>query len=288
MAYRAFRCTAPRIQPQIAKSRRIDRQASTDTLQPPLTRNDSARPYTPSRAPHWGDRHTLLGRALVSAVARVGLPAESGSWRHRHTRRVRARPPASEGTSRDRPGDCCRVRDARRHTSGNGSAQRLLEFLSRAAGVSPRPPRPGITCAEPRSGKAIVEHTAINPNKAAHIGHLRNSALGDTLVRVLRFSGIPVEVQNYIDDTGVQVADVVVGFRVLEKMSLADDPEDRGQHSLRLLLLGSLRARRRSGTERTRRSSRSGRKRSTTSNTVATRTPTSPPSSPIASSAVTC
>ena len=77
------------------------------------------------------------------------------------------------------------------------------------------------------SGKAIVEHTAINPNKAAHIGHLRNAALGDTLVRVLRFSGIPVEVQNYIDDTGVQVADVVVGFRVLEKKSLDRDPRDR-------------------------------------------------------------
>ena len=72
------------------------------------------------------------------------------------------------------------------------------------------------------AGKAIVEHTAINPNKAAHIGHLRNSTLGDTLVRVLRFSGISVEVQNYIDDTGVQVADVVVGFRVLENMSVAD------------------------------------------------------------------
>jgi arginyl-tRNA synthetase len=65
----------------------------------------------------------------------------------------------------------------------------------------------------PGPGKAIVEHTAINPNKAAHIGHLRNAALGDTLVRVLRFRGVPVEVQNYIDDTGVQVADVVVGFR---------------------------------------------------------------------------
>src|ERR1700730_8943857 len=62
-------------------------------------------------------------------------------------------------------------------------------------------------------GKTIVEHTAINPNKAAHIGHLRNSALGDTLVRVQRFRGVQVEVQNYIDDTGVQVADVVVGFR---------------------------------------------------------------------------
>ncbi|HYJ93624.1 MAG TPA: arginine--tRNA ligase, partial [Vicinamibacterales bacterium] len=81
---------------------------------------------------------------------------------------------------------------------------------------------PALSAPSRDSGKAIVEHTAINPNKAAHIGHLRNSALGDTLVRVLRFSGIPVEVQNYIDDTGVQVADVVVGFRVLEKMSLAD------------------------------------------------------------------
>jgi arginyl-tRNA synthetase len=69
-------------------------------------------------------------------------------------------------------------------------------------------------------GKTIVEHTAINPNKAAHIGHLRNSALGDTLVRVQRFRGVPVEVQNYIDDTGVQVADVVVGFRELEKKHL--------------------------------------------------------------------
>ena len=74
----------------------------------------------------------------------------------------------------------------------------------------------------PAAGKAIVEHTAINPNKAAHIGHLRNSALGDTLVRVLRFRGVPVEVQNYIDDTGVQVADVVVGFRVLEGKSLEE------------------------------------------------------------------
>ena len=71
------------------------------------------------------------------------------------------------------------------------------------------------------TAKTIVEHTAINPNKAAHIGHLRNSALGDTLVRVLRFRGTPVEVQNYIDDTGVQVADVVVGFRELEQLDLA-------------------------------------------------------------------
>jgi arginyl-tRNA synthetase len=68
--------------------------------------------------------------------------------------------------------------------------------------------------------KVIVEHTAINPNKAAHVGHLRNAALGDTLVRVLRFCGLPVEVQNYIDDMGVQVADVIVGFKELEQKSL--------------------------------------------------------------------
>jgi arginyl-tRNA synthetase len=68
--------------------------------------------------------------------------------------------------------------------------------------------------------KTIVEHTAINPNKAAHVGHLRNAALGDTLVRVLRFRDTPVEIQNYIDDTGVQVADVIVGFRELEGQSL--------------------------------------------------------------------
>ena len=80
---------------------------------------------------------------------------------------------------------------------------------------------PGALAVQAGTAKAIVEHTAINPNKAAHIGHLRNSALGDTLVRVLRFRGVPVEVQNYIDDTGVQVADVVVGFRVLQEKTLA-------------------------------------------------------------------
>jgi len=61
-------------------------------------------------------------------------------------------------------------------------------------------------------GHVVVEHTSINPNKAAHIGHLRNAILGDTFVRVLRHRGRDVGVQNYIDDTGVQVADVVVGF----------------------------------------------------------------------------
>jgi arginyl-tRNA synthetase len=70
--------------------------------------------------------------------------------------------------------------------------------------------------------KIIVEHTNINPNKAAHIGHLRNAILGDTFVRMLRAIGRRVEVQNYIDNTGVQVADVVVAFEHLEKKSPTD------------------------------------------------------------------
>src|SRR5688500_6036542 len=81
--------------------------------------------------------------------------------------------------------------------------------------------------ASPRASEApgprvIVEHTSINPNKAAHIGHLRNAVLGDTFVRVLRDRGHEVGVQNYIDDTGVQVADVVVGFQHLEGKRLPD------------------------------------------------------------------
>jgi arginyl-tRNA synthetase len=76
--------------------------------------------------------------------------------------------------------------------------------------------------AAPNAEKTIVEHTNINPNKAAHIGHLRNAILGDTFVRMLRAAGHRVEVQNYIDNTGVQVADVVVGFVHLEEKSPAD------------------------------------------------------------------
>jgi arginyl-tRNA synthetase len=72
------------------------------------------------------------------------------------------------------------------------------------------------------AAKRMVEHTSVNPNKAAHIGHVRNSVLGDTFVRILRANGERTEVQNYIDNTGVQVADVVVGFIHLEKMNLDD------------------------------------------------------------------
>jgi arginyl-tRNA synthetase len=92
-------------------------------------------------------------------------------------------------------------------------------FLDRphfvAAWISPPPP-----AAPQDGGKTIVEHTAINPNKAAHIGHLRNAALGDAFGRLLRYLGRPVEIQNYIDDTGVQVADVAVAFREIERKDL--------------------------------------------------------------------
>ena len=76
------------------------------------------------------------------------------------------------------------------------------------------------TISVPDRPKQMVEHTSINPNKAAHIGHVRNAVLGDTFVRILLAAGERVEIQNYIDNTGVQVADVVVGFMHIEKLSL--------------------------------------------------------------------
>ncbi len=79
--------------------------------------------------------------------------------------------------------------------------------------------------ADAPSGKILVEHSSINPNKAAHVGHLRNAILGDTFVRLLKFAGREVDVQNYIDNTGVQVADVVVGFLNIERKSRAEIEE---------------------------------------------------------------
>ena len=99
-------------------------------------------------------------------------------------------------------------------------------FLNRAAYASRMMAAPiaktQVSTALPLAEKIIVEHTNINPNKAAHIGHLRNAALGDTFVRLLRARGAPVEVQNYIDNTGVQVADVVAGFLHMEMKSPDD------------------------------------------------------------------
>ncbi|MGA8308510.1 MAG: arginine--tRNA ligase [Terriglobales bacterium] len=83
--------------------------------------------------------------------------------------------------------------------------------------------------AEVPAGKILVEHSSINPNKAAHVGHLRNAILGDTFVRLLKFAGREVDVQNYIDNTGVQVADVVVGFLNIEKKSRAEIEQLAGQ-----------------------------------------------------------
>ncbi len=82
---------------------------------------------------------------------------------------------------------------------------------------------------EPEEEKIIIEHTNINPNKAAHIGHLRNACLGDTLARCLRYKKEKVEVQNYIDDTGVQVVDVVFGFMEMEKKSLEEIEKIQGK-----------------------------------------------------------
>jgi arginyl-tRNA synthetase len=64
--------------------------------------------------------------------------------------------------------------------------------------------------------KIFIEHTSVNPNKAMHIGHLRNSVLGDTVARVLQWLGFSTEVCNYIDDTGLQVVDVVTALLYLD------------------------------------------------------------------------
>ena len=88
-------------------------------------------------------------------------------------------------------------------------------FLRENAATDPLPHRPSAS-----GTKVCVEHTSVNPNKAAHVGHVRNSVLGDTFQRILKVTGKSVEVQNYIDNTGVQVADVVVGFIYLENTDL--------------------------------------------------------------------
>ena len=105
--------------------------------------------------------------------------------------------------------------------AGNGYINVRLDRGAYAFGLLNAPDRAATETVD-RGQKVIVEHTNINPNKAAHIGHLRNAILGDTFVRMLRHRGQFVEVQNYIDNTGVQVADVVVGFHFLEKKTPRD------------------------------------------------------------------
>jgi arginyl-tRNA synthetase len=113
--------------------------------------------------------------------------------------------------------------------AGNGYINIRLDRAAYASALLKPEAEPVMTA----TGKFIVEHTNINPNKAAHIGHLRNAVLGDTFVRMLRKSGRLVETQNYIDNTGVQVADVVAGFHFLENktpaqvQALINDPTVR-------------------------------------------------------------
>jgi arginyl-tRNA synthetase len=96
----------------------------------------------------------------------------------------------------------------------------LNVFYNRAKFLAENSSKDFLKTSGENSPKVCVEHTSVNPNKAAHIGHVRNSVLGDTFVRILKANGKRVEIQNYIDNTGVQVADVVVGFVHLRKLNL--------------------------------------------------------------------
>ncbi|HEY0459331.1 MAG TPA: arginine--tRNA ligase, partial [Pyrinomonadaceae bacterium] len=96
----------------------------------------------------------------------------------------------------------------------------LNVFYNRAKFLSENAEKDFFKTSDENAPKVCVEHTSVNPNKAAHIGHVRNSVLGDTFVRILKANGKRVEIQNYIDNTGVQVADVVVGFVHLRKLNL--------------------------------------------------------------------
>ena len=109
---------------------------------------------------------------------------------------------------------------ARVEVAGAGYLNVFFDRAKLIAELAAQPAAPDEPAIDAR--KLIVEHTSINPNKAAHIGHVRNSVLGDTFVNILRAGRDRVEVQNYIDNTGVQVADVVVGFMHIENMTLDD------------------------------------------------------------------
>jgi arginyl-tRNA synthetase len=97
----------------------------------------------------------------------------------------------------------------------------LNVFFDRARMIADASGGEAAAAAETSPAKVCVEHTSVNPNKAAHIGHVRNSVLGDSFQRILSATGRRVEIQNYIDNTGVQVADVVVGFLFVLAMDLA-------------------------------------------------------------------
>ncbi len=72
-------------------------------------------------------------------------------------------------------------------------------------------------------GRLAIEHTSVNPNKALHIGHVRNIVIGDSLSRIMRAAGFDVSTLNYIDDSGLQVADILLGFA---ELGFSEDPPD--------------------------------------------------------------
>ena len=169
--------------------------------------------------------HSQLGEA-VRAAARAAFDAELASVAFQYPPRAElgdlalTAPFDLAKTLRQKPRDIAErlaaelakapgVRKA--DVAGGGYVNIFLDRAPFARDVSEWATDPAPTAPVP--GHVIVEHTSINPNKAAHIGHLRNAILGDTFVNVLRHRGRDVGVQNYSDDTGVQVADVVVGFR---------------------------------------------------------------------------
>ena len=175
------------------------------SLVAPAQPEERLRPHRP------GSAHDSAGGATEPHARRFG-----------HTGRLRAGSAPAEGAACDRAGP----RGGCRSSAGCPACGRHANRLPQLLPGPPRVPagalaRRGAARSAGRAGKVIVEHTAINPNKAAHIGHLRNAALGDTLSACFASRGRPVEVQNYIDDTGVQVADVVVGFKQLEGRDLA-------------------------------------------------------------------
>ena len=164
-----------------------------------------------------------LGAGEVDAVLEPSARAEFGDWSTpvaMQSARVLRRPPMEiAATLRDRL-NAARIDVIREWTVSPPGyvnawlddgvwARAVLDEAGRLDVSRPVDVPAGV------AGKTLVEHTATNPNKAAHVGHLRNACIGDTVARVLRRIGQTVEVDNYIDDTGAQVADVVVGIREL-------------------------------------------------------------------------
>jgi arginyl-tRNA synthetase len=173
----------------------------------------------------------------VEAVVDPSAHPEFGDWSTpaplRAARSLRRAPPVIAGELRDRLA-AMDVPWVREWTTSGGYVNARLDEVRWAPAVidealtrDPVAPLPTPYGHVVMPGKSLVEHTNINTNKAAHIGHLRNACLGDTVARMLRRTGHSVEVNDYIDDTGVQVADVVVGVRELGLQPREGEPFDQ-------------------------------------------------------------